>query len=79
MRRASAAGWRGLAPTSPAPAPHLVFFGAIGLGFMLVEISQVQRLTIFLGHPVYSLSVVLFSLLLSSGAGSLSTAARREG
>jgi hypothetical protein len=41
---------------------------------MLVEISQVQRLTIFLGHPVYSLSVVLFSLLLSSGAGSLSTA-----
>jgi hypothetical protein len=55
-------------------AGHLVFFAAIGLGFMLVEISQVQRLTIFLGHPVYSLSVVLFSLLLSSGAGSLSTA-----
>ena len=38
---------------------------------MLVEISQVQRLTIFLGHPVYSLSVVLFSLLLSSGIGSV--------
>jgi hypothetical protein len=54
--------------------PHLLFFGAIGFGFMLVEMSQVQRLTIFLGHPVYSLSVVLFSLLLSSGAGSLSTA-----
>jgi hypothetical protein len=54
-------------------APHLLFFGAIGLGFMLIEISQVQRLTIFLGHPVYSLSVVLFSLLLASGAGSLST------
>jgi hypothetical protein len=52
---------------------HLLFFAAIGFGFMLVEISQVQRLTIFLGHPVYSLSVVLFSLLLSSGAGSLST------
>ena len=53
--------------------PHLVYFGAIGLGFMLVEISQLQRLTIFLGHPAYSLSVVLFSLLVSSGAGSLST------
>ena len=52
---------------------HLAFFVAIGFGFMLVEISQVQRLTIFLGHPVYSLSVVLFSLLLASGAGSLST------
>jgi hypothetical protein len=55
-------------------APHLLFFAAIGFGFMLVEISQVQRLTIFLGHPAYALSVVLFSLLLSSGAGSLSTA-----
>jgi hypothetical protein len=49
-----------------------VYFAAIGFGFMLVEISQVQRLTIFLGHPVYSLSVVLFSLLLASGLGSLS-------
>ena len=54
--------------------PHLLFFAAIGFGFMLVEISQLQRLTIFLGHPSYSLSVVLFSLLVSSGAGSLSTA-----
>jgi hypothetical protein len=54
-------------------APHLLYFGAIGFGFMLVEISQVQRLAIFLGHPVYSLSVVLFSLLLSSGIGSLAT------
>ena len=40
---------------------------------MLVEISQLQRLTIFLGHPAYSLSVVLFSLLVSSGVGSLVT------
>jgi hypothetical protein len=54
-------------------APYLLYFGAIGLGFMLVEISQLQRLTIFLGHPAYSLSVVLFSLLVSSGLGSLST------
>jgi hypothetical protein len=53
---------------------HLLYFAAIGFGFMLVEISQVQRLAIFLGHPVYSLSVVLFSLLLSSGIGSLATA-----
>ena len=59
--------------------PHLIFFAAIGFGFMLVEISQVQRLAIFLGHPVYSLSVVLFSLLLSSGAGSVSTAVLHGG
>ena len=54
--------------------PYLLYFAAIGLGFMLIEISQLQRLTIFLGHPAYSLSVVLFSLLVSSGIGSLSTA-----
>ena len=60
--------------TNAGIAWHVLYFAAIGFGFMLVEISQVQRLAIFLGHPVYSLSVVLFSLLLSSGIGSLSTA-----
>jgi hypothetical protein len=50
--------------------PLFVFFGAIGLGFMLIEISQMQRLIIFLGHPTYSLSVVLFVLLGASGVGS---------
>ena len=54
--------------------PLLVFFAAIGVGFMLVEISQLQRLMVFLGHPSYALSVVLFALLLSSGLGSLSSA-----
>jgi hypothetical protein len=51
----------------------VVFFAAIGLGFMLIETSQMQRLIIVLGHPAYGLSVVLFALLLSSGAGSFTT------
>jgi hypothetical protein len=50
-----------------------VFFAGIGLGYMLVEISQMQRLIVFLGHPTYGLSVVLTTLLLSSGLGSFST------
>jgi hypothetical protein len=50
-----------------------VFFGAIGTGFMLIEISQMQRLSVFLGHPTYGLTVALFSLLLSSGIGSYTT------
>jgi hypothetical protein len=50
--------------------PLLLFFCGIGFGFMLVEISQMQRLTVFLGHPTYSLAVVLFSLLTSTGIGS---------
>ncbi|MEO6214030.1 MAG: hypothetical protein ABIP65_10420 [Vicinamibacterales bacterium] len=49
------------------------FFIAIGLGFMLIETSQMQRLIIALGHPTYGLSVVLFGLLLSSGLGSYLT------
>ena len=53
--------------------PLFAFFIAIGLGFMLVETSQMQRLIIALGHPTYGLSVVLFAVLLSSGAGSYFT------
>jgi SAM-dependent methyltransferase len=53
--------------------PWLLVFSGIGAGFMLVEISQMQRLTVFLGHPVYALSVVLFSLLLFGGVGSFTT------
>ncbi|MBI5432131.1 MAG: hypothetical protein HZA52_04795 [Planctomycetes bacterium] len=59
--------------------PLFAFFGAIGIGFMLVEISQMQRLIVFLGHPVYGFSVVLFSVLLSSGVGSFSTLVGRAG
>jgi hypothetical protein len=54
--------------------PLLLFFAAIGFGFMLIEIALMQWLIIFLGHPVYGLSVILFALLVSAGAGSLSIA-----
>jgi hypothetical protein len=53
--------------------PLVLFFACIGVGFMLVEVSQMQRLTVLLGHPTYGLSVVLFALLLSSGLGSYLT------
>ncbi len=52
-------------------ATLLGYIGALGLGFMLVEIPTIQKLTVYLGRPVYSLAVVLFSLLLFSGLGSL--------
>jgi hypothetical protein len=47
-----------------------VYFSCLGIAFMLVEVGMIQRLTILLGNPTYGLSVVLFSLLLASGAGS---------
>lgn len=54
-------------------SPILTFFASIGFGFMLIEIALMQRLVVFLGHPVYSLAVVLFSLLLAGGIGSFTT------
>jgi hypothetical protein len=52
-------------------APFYLYFAGIGLGFMLVEFSQLQRLNTFLGHPTYALAVVLFTVLLFSGIGSM--------
>jgi hypothetical protein len=48
-----------------------LYFTGLGLGFIFVEIVLVQRFSLFLGYPVYSLSVVLFTILLASAAGSL--------
>jgi hypothetical protein len=53
---------------SPVP---LLYFVAVGLGYILVEIAFIQRFVLFLGHPTYALTVVIFLLMLSSGAGSL--------
>lgn len=47
------------------------YFLLIGAGFMCSEIGLLQRLSVFLGHPIYSLSIVLFSLILTTGIGSL--------
>lgn len=47
-----------------------LYFAMIGLGYMLIEIATMQRLTILLGHPSYGLVVVLFTMLLFSGLGS---------
>jgi hypothetical protein len=53
------------------PTSSLLFFAAIGLGFLLTEISLMQRLVLFLGFPTYALSVVLFALLIFTALGSL--------
>jgi len=47
----------------------LGFFAAIGAGFMLVEVATMQRLIVFLGHPVFGLTVILFALLGAAGVG----------
>jgi spermidine synthase len=48
-----------------------LYFVLIGFGFMFVEIGLIQRLSTFLGHPVYGLAIGLFGIILSTGIGSL--------
>jgi hypothetical protein len=55
----------------PSKGLAAVYFAAIGTGFMFFEISLIQRLTLFIGYPTYSLTVTLFAILLSTGVGSL--------
>ena len=52
---------------------QLLYFVVVGLGYILVEIAFIQRFVLFLGHPTYALTVVVFLLLLSSGAGSMAS------
>jgi hypothetical protein len=52
---------------------RLMYFVWVGLGYILVEVAFIQRFVLFLGHPTYALTVVIFLLLLSSGAGSLAS------
>jgi hypothetical protein len=48
-----------------------VYFVLIGLGFMFVEIGLIQRISIYLGHPVYGMAIGLFGIIVSTGLGSL--------
>ncbi len=48
----------------------LGYFACLGLGFILIEVGLLQRLILLLGKPVYSLAVILSTMLLASGLGS---------
>jgi spermidine synthase len=51
--------------------PVIAYFSAIGLGYMGVQLSFVQRFVLFLGHPVYAVSVVLLAFLAWTGIGAI--------
>lgn len=57
--------------TSRVLWPAAGYFSLIGCGFMFLEIGLVQRLSVFLGHPIYGLGVLLFAIIASAGLGSL--------
>ena len=51
-------------------AVSMVYFAGIGFGYMLIQIGLLQRFSVYIGHPTYTLAIVLFSMLLFTGAGS---------
>ncbi|MCF7855323.1 MAG: hypothetical protein K9N51_11040 [Candidatus Pacebacteria bacterium] len=60
---------RGLRRTS-GKAPVLMYFLLLGIGFMFLEMGFLQRLVLYLGHPVYSAAVAISGFMVFSGAGS---------
>ena len=48
----------------------LPYFACIGAGYILVQVALIQKFVLLLGHPTYALTVIIFSMLLSSGLGS---------
>lgn len=60
-------------PPMPAGrfALSMTYFAIIGFAFMLIQIAFLQRFAIYLGHPTYTLAIVLFSMLLAAGTGSV--------
>jgi len=65
--------WNSASHSDPAlfRGGYLFYFTCLGLGFMLVEIPLIQKFILFLGQPLYAIAVILSTLLISSGTGSL--------
>ncbi len=57
-------------PSRPGVRVFLLYFLFIGAGYILIEVALIQKFVLFLGQPVYALTVVIFSMLASSGLGS---------
>jgi len=52
----------------------LLYFLLLGAGYILVQVALIQRFVLLLGHPAYALTVIIFSMLVASGAGSFYSA-----
>ncbi len=57
-------------PSDQGVLRFLWYFILIGAGYILIQVALVQKFVLFLGHPTYALTVIIFSMLISSGLGS---------
>ena len=56
--------------TEPGAIGGLLYFLFIGAGYILIQVALIQKFVLFLGHPTYALTVIIFSMLVFSGMGS---------
>jgi hypothetical protein len=57
-------------PAEKGVRGFLLYFVCIGAGYILIQVALIQKFVLFLGHPTYALTVIVFSMLVSSGLGS---------
>jgi len=57
-------------PAEKGVRGFLLYFACIGAGYILIQVALIQKFVLFLGHPTYALTVIVFSMLISSGLGS---------
>jgi hypothetical protein len=60
-------------------AASVAYFASLGVGFIAVELALLQHLTLLLGHPIFTLSILLFTLLAFGGLGSMASPRFRTG
>jgi spermidine synthase len=57
-------------PQHPGVFVFLMYFLCLGAGYILIQVALIQKFVLLLGHPTYALTVIVFSMLVASGAGS---------
>lgn len=57
-------------PREKGVLQFLLYFLCIGVGYILIQVALIQKFVLFLGHPTYALTVIIFSMLVFSGLGS---------
>ena len=57
-------------PVDKGVRGFLLYFLCLGAGYIMIQVALIQKFVLFLGHPTYALTVIVFSMLVSSGLGS---------
>ncbi|HUS04649.1 MAG TPA: hypothetical protein VMZ52_00015 [Bryobacteraceae bacterium] len=60
-------------PVEKGVRTSLWYFVFIGAGYILIQVALIQKFVMLLGHPTYALTVIIFSMLVSSGVGSFAS------